>query len=124
MLRVVIVVSCPFAYLGRKSWLIVSSRPPQRPSFTNPRSLMKPPVFALLLFCALVAAPAAAQTTPDTNENRPAVTAVRLAAPLNVDGRLDEDLYSNVQPTSAFVQTEPASGSPATERTDVWVSFD
>ena len=83
---------------------------------------MKPLPFALLLICALIAAPAAAQTSID--ENRLAVTAVRLAAPLNVDGRLDEALYTTVQPTSAFVQTEPASGSPATERTDVWVSFD
>ncbi len=85
---------------------------------------MKPLPSALLLICALVAAPAGAQASTDTNENRLAVTAVRLAAPLNVDGRLDEALYTTVQPTSAFVQTEPASGSPATERTDVWVSFD
>ncbi|MGB7218472.1 MAG: DUF5916 domain-containing protein [Vicinamibacterales bacterium] len=68
--------------------------------------------------CAFVlgTATAFAQTTT--------VRAVRLSQPLRVDGRLDELLYTTVPPISDFIQTEPAAGSPATERTDVWLSFD
>jgi len=52
------------------------------------------------------------------------VRAVRLAAPLRVDGRLDEVLYDAVPPISDFLQVEPRPGEPATDRTDVWVTFD
>jgi hypothetical protein len=83
---------------------------------------MKPTSFILVL--GLVGAPAWAQTTPDTAETPPTVTAVRLDAPLQVDGRLDEAVYTSTMPVSGFVQSEPQSGAPATERTDVWVSFD
>ena len=41
-----------------------------------------------------------------------------------MDGRLDEQVYATVQPMSEFIQNEPISGAPATERTDVWVTFD
>ena len=85
---------------------------------------MKTPVVALLLVCAFVSSPATAQTVPAADEERLTVTALRLNAPLRVDGRLDESLYANVPPLTDFVQTEPVSGSPATERTEVWVSFD
>ncbi len=52
------------------------------------------------------------------------VRAVRLAAPLTIDGVLDEAHYRDVPPMSGFVQVEPRPGQPATEQTDVWVSFD
>jgi hypothetical protein len=57
-------------------------------------------------------------------EGRAAVRATRLTAPLRVDGRLDEALYREVPPISDFIQMEPQAGAPATERTEVWVSFD
>jgi len=41
-----------------------------------------------------------------------------------VDGRLDEALYKEFQPISDFVQVEPDEGAPATEKTEVWVTFD
>jgi hypothetical protein len=50
--------------------------------------------------------------------------AVRLAEPLRIDGRLDEAIYADVQPISDFVQIEPQEGSPATERTEIWLAFD
>jgi hypothetical protein len=50
--------------------------------------------------------------------------AVRLTAPLHVDGRLDEEIYTSVPPASGLIQVEPQEGSPASERTDVWVSYD
>jgi hypothetical protein len=57
-------------------------------------------------------------------EGRATIRAVRLDAPLRVDGALDEALYSSVPPINGFVQVEPNAGAPATEDTDVWVSFD
>ena len=56
-------------------------------------------------------------------DGRATVRAVRLGEALRVDGRLDEPLYTTVEPVSDFVQIEPREGMPATERTDVWVSF-
>ena len=85
---------------------------------------MKPVVAASFLLSILLTVPAWAQTAPAAEAERLTVTAVRLAAPLNVDGRLDEAVYASTQPTSDFVQTEPDSGTPASERTDIWVTFD
>ena len=50
--------------------------------------------------------------------------AVRLATPLDVDGRLDEEIYAAVPTMSGFVQVEPVAGAAATEPTDVWIFFD
>lgn len=52
------------------------------------------------------------------------VRAVRLSEPLRIDGALDEALYRNVPPMGGFIQMEPEFGAPATEPTDVWLSFD
>jgi hypothetical protein len=57
-------------------------------------------------------------------EGRTTIRAVRLTAPLRVDGALDEVLYTQVVPISDFVQVEPNVGAPATEQTEAWVSFD
>jgi hypothetical protein len=64
------------------------------------------------------AAAAAGQSAPST------IRAVRLSEALRLDGVLDEALYSTEPPITGFLQTEPDEGRPATERTDVWVSFD
>ena len=50
--------------------------------------------------------------------------AERLAAPLAVDGRLDEAIYATARSVSDFVQQEPVEGLPATEKTEVWIFFD
>ncbi len=52
------------------------------------------------------------------------VRAVRLDAPLEVDGRLDEAVYTAVPAISDFIQQEPREGQPATERTEAWILFD
>jgi hypothetical protein len=41
-------------------------------------------------------------------------------ASIEVDGQLDEAVYTENTPTSGFVQQEPQEGQPATEDTDVW----
>jgi hypothetical protein len=65
---------------------------------------------------------APAVVSRDAN-GRATVRAVQLSAPLRVDGALDEPLYSGPS-ISGFVQVEPTLGAPATEETEVWISFD
>jgi hypothetical protein len=52
------------------------------------------------------------------------VRAVRLAAPLTLDGRLDESAYETVEAASGFIQQVPLEGEPASEQTELWVFFD
>ena len=80
----------------------------------------------LALVILLAGTPAQAQTAMATVDADGSLTvhAVRLTAPLRIDGRLDEELYRTVTPLSRFIQTEPRAGDPATEKTGVWVAFD
>ena len=50
--------------------------------------------------------------------------AIRLDAPLRLDGRLDERVYLDVPPVTGFIQQEPVEGEPAADQTEVWVTFD
>jgi hypothetical protein len=65
---------------------------------------------------------------PDTisrdESGRVMVRAVRLGAPLRLDGRLDEAVYREIRPASDFIQTDPLDGAPATEKTELWILFD
>ena len=109
------------------------------------RCLLRPACFALALSSSVL--PAAAQGRPGqappaaiNNDDPPApvapavisrgengrivVRATRITQPLRIDGRLDEAIYSQVPAISDFVQTVPAEGKPATEKTEAWVFFD
>ena len=55
---------------------------------------------------------------------RVTVRAVRLTAPLRIDGRLDEEVYATVPAMSDFIQNDPVEGAPTTQKTEVWVFFD
>ncbi len=55
---------------------------------------------------------------------RTTIRAVRLAAPLRIDGKLDEGVYASVASISGLIQVEPEAGMPSTQNTDVWVFFD
>ena len=65
-----------------------------------------------------------ASTTVRDASGRATLRAVRLAAPLSIDGKLDEPVYREVLPTSGFTQLDPKPGAPASQNTDVWVFFD
>jgi hypothetical protein len=54
----------------------------------------------------------------------PALTALRLAGELHVDGALDEADWRRAPPATGFRQREPDEGAPATEDTEVRVLFD
>ena len=57
-------------------------------------------------------------------EGRVTARAVRLDAPLELDGRLDDAVYARVPPLTGFIQNDPEEGAPASERTEVWIFFD
>ncbi|MDA1096437.1 MAG: carbohydrate binding family 9 domain-containing protein, partial [Chloroflexi bacterium] len=52
------------------------------------------------------------------------VRAVRVDQPPVLDGILDDEIYRTLLPASDFVQQYPLNGEPATEDTQVWISFD
>ena len=52
------------------------------------------------------------------------VRAIRLTALLSLDGQLDEPVYRDVPAITGFIQTLPEEGSPVTERTEAWITFD
>ena len=51
------------------------------------------------------------------------VRAVRVDR-VEVDGALNEDIYSTLNPITDFIQLNPDAGAPATEQTEVWLLFD
>ena len=57
-------------------------------------------------------------------DGRVTVRAIRFDGEINIDGRLDEDIYSSVAPMSDFIQNLPDDGAPASEKTEVWVFYD
>jgi hypothetical protein len=73
-----------------------------------------------------VAGAAGTTSASVTRDDRGSATvrAVRLTAPLRLDGRLDEEIYGTVPPIDGFVQQVPQEGAPATEPTEMWVFFD
>ncbi|MGE3525069.1 MAG: DUF5916 domain-containing protein, partial [Gemmatimonadales bacterium] len=52
------------------------------------------------------------------------VRAVRISTPIVLDGILNDPAWHDRPAITAFVQREPNEGKPATERTEVYLSFD
>ncbi|MGD9906640.1 MAG: hypothetical protein AB7U83_24500, partial [Vicinamibacterales bacterium] len=77
---------------------------------------------AAWILAVLTIAPPAAQAQVPAGP--PTVGAVRLAAPLRVDGRLDDAVYTTTPAIGDFVQQEPFEFQPATEKTEAWIFFD
>jgi len=55
---------------------------------------------------------------------RVTIRAIRLAEPMVLDGRLDERVYRETEAIGDFVQQEPFEGTPSTDKTEVWVTYD
>ena len=72
----------------------------------------------------VVPPPEAPATIARDGHGQATVRAVRLQAPPQLDGRLDEALYAATSPIDGFLQQEPQEGAPASERTDAWVFYD
>ena len=68
--------------------------------------------------------PIAPETIRRDDQGRATIRAVRLSQPLQLDGRLDEEIYLTVPPAGGFIQQLPVEGVPASEPTFLWVWFD
>ena len=79
---------------------------------------------ALVLFSHSIAADDDPLTVMTREGGSTTVRAVRIDAPLRIDGALDEALYQRVAPMTGFIQIEPDDGTVASERTDLWLAFD
>jgi hypothetical protein len=79
-----------------------------------------------LAFVALAAPADAQQDTSLLQAAGRALVAVPLGTTdtIVIDGRLDEPIWQRVPPATDFLQQDPASGAPATERTEVRIVFD
>ncbi len=70
------------------------------------------------------AAPVAPETITRDAQGRATVRALKLGEPLRVDGRLDEEIYLTAKPFGGLIQAAPDHGAEATERTEVWITYD
>ena len=52
------------------------------------------------------------------------IRAVRIDAPLRLDGALDDGVYEDVAAVSGFIQQVPNNGAAPTELTEVWLFYD
>jgi hypothetical protein len=59
-----------------------------------------------------------------SNHTSPRLRAHKIAASIQVDGRLDEPLWQQAEAASDFRQIQPLEGEPATERSEVRVLYD
>jgi hypothetical protein len=83
----------------------------------------------LLLVLALGVVKAEAQTAPVSQTQPPprrSMTAIRMSQDeaIVLDGRLDEAVWGRATPASDFIQSDPDTGAPATERTEVRLIYD
>ena len=85
--------------------------PPAQPGVQQERIFGPPP-------------PAPPTTIARDAANQATLRAVRLAAPLDIDGLLGEQVYRDLAPASDFIQILPDEGEIASEQTEVWVLFD
>jgi len=84
------------------------------------------PLLAFLLTCGFVfPLPARAEPQLVPTGDTPVLRALRLelGEELTIDGSLDEDAWQRAQPTADFRQSEPQTGTAATERTEVRIVF-
>jgi len=105
---------------------LCSTTPLAAQSSSDPSSSDAPvaPSASLALYVDAPPAPVAPDVIRRDSEGRATVRAVRVSQPMRIDGALDEALYRDVPSISDFIQVEPASGEPATERTEAWIAFD
>src|SRR5262245_62013716 len=68
--------------------------------------------------------PIAPATIARDARGRATIRAVRVTAPIKVDGKLTEEIYRTVPPASQWIQQTPIFGAPTTEPTDCWIFFD
>ncbi len=98
-----------------------------------PRSFVDAVVFACIT-AGLSGRAFAGPAPVDSNDSTPArrqpsgaprvVEAIAVQGTIVVDGKLDDEVWKQATPASHFLQSEPHDGQPATEETEVRVSYD
>jgi hypothetical protein len=85
-----------------------------------------PALCRLLTVCLplIATARAPAQSLAPPAASRPTVAAAPAAAPIVIDGRLDEADWQGAEVATGFLQRDPDEGQPASERTEVRILFD
>jgi hypothetical protein len=81
---------------------------------------MRRPALAIAVLALLAASHAHATPAP----LHAPIHAIRLDAPINVDGILNEPVWRTPNPITEFYQAYPDQGQPASERTEVRVAYD
>jgi len=76
-----------------------------------------------VLFGLAATGNAALVQAQDGSSDEPGVAAVRVAGPVDIDGRLDEAAWQEAEVVSAFRQYEPVEGAPGTQLTEVRVLY-
>jgi len=79
------------------------------------------PLLTLCLTTGLAKPPAAPQ---NTHQAKKTVTALRVESAITIDGELDEQEWALAQPATDFIQQNPQTGEPSTERTEVRLLYD
>jgi hypothetical protein len=77
----------------------------------------------LAAFATCFAGFSAAAPPQAASADRPSARAVRITAPIRVDGVLDEPAWAAAQPVGPLVQSVPNENSPATESTEIRVLY-
>lgn len=79
---------------------------------------------ALALAVLAFAAPLAHAADPPAVPTHPPVRAVRITQPIDVDGRLDEEVWKQAEPLTRFLQRDPDIGQPGRQQTRMWLLYD
>ena len=69
-------------------------------------------------------APVAPEVITRAPNGQATIRAIKLTAPLKLDGVLDEEVYQREKPFGGLIQVAPDYGQPATERSDIWIMYD
>ena len=95
---------------------------------------MRVAVALLALSCAVHAqatvvpdgppAPVAPAVITRDSAGQATVRAIKLAAPLKLDGLLDDAVYTSEAPFDGMIQVVPDYGKPASEKSEIWIMYD
>ena len=95
---------------------------------------MRVAVALLALSCAVHAqatvvpdgppAPVAPAVIMRDSAGQATVRAIKLAAPLQLDGLLDDAVYTSEAPFDGMIQVVPDYGKPASEKSEIWIMYD
>src|SRR5881394_3527963 len=70
------------------------------------------------------AAPVAPAVITRNAAGQATVRAIKLSAPLKLDGVLDEEVYKREAPFGGLIQVAPNYGAPSTEKSEIWITYD